>query len=49
MELSRWMMGAAPGWHGGESRIAALRMYGNGVVTQVAEAVGGWLKEGIPS
>lgn len=49
VELSRWMMGAAPGWHGGESRIAALRMYGNGVVTQVAEAVGGWLKEGIPS
>ncbi len=43
VELSRWMMGAVPGWHGGESRTAALRMYGNGVVTQVAEAVGGWL------
>lgn len=43
VELTRWMMGAPPGWHGDLSRTAALRGYGNGVVVQVGEAAGKWL------
>ena len=44
--LSRWMMGAPPGWHGDLSRTAALRGYGNGVVVQVGQVIGEWLNEG---
>ena len=42
MELTRWMMGAPPGWCDGLSRTASIRCYGNGVVVQVAEIVGAW-------
>lgn len=39
-EFVEWMMGLPEGWTAGESRTARLRMLGNAVQVQVAEAVG---------
>lgn len=38
-DFVRWMMGFEPGWIEGMSRAATLRLFGNAVVPQVAEAV----------
>ncbi len=38
-----WMMGAPDGWTDGMSRTQAIKGLGNGVVVQVAEAVGNWV------
>ena len=42
VDLVTWMMGAPENWTGDLSRTAALKGLGNGVVVQVAEAVGRW-------
>lgn len=42
VDLTRWMLGFPPGWHGDLSRTAALRGYGNAVQVQVAELVARW-------
>jgi hypothetical protein len=47
MDLPIWMMGAPADWFCGLSRTAAIRGAGNGVVVQVAEAVGRWALEGL--
>ena len=46
VSLPEWMMGAPENWCDGLSRTAAIKGYGNGVVVQVAEAVGRWALEG---
>jgi hypothetical protein len=44
-------MGAPKAWtdtpHGGLSRTASMRGYGNAVVVQVGQAAGRWLLEGM--
>lgn len=37
-EFSRWLMGFPSGWHGDIGNTAALGLYGNAVVPQVAAA-----------
>ncbi|MEJ7763866.1 MAG: hypothetical protein WKF86_00055 [Acidimicrobiales bacterium] len=42
MNLTRWMLGFPPAWHGNLPRTHALRGYGNAVQVQVADLVGRW-------
>jgi site-specific DNA-cytosine methylase len=44
-EFVEWMLGFPDGWTEGVSRTQRLRMLGNSVQVQVAEAIGHYLQE----